>query len=1618
MTTVAILLMVIMSGWGSFAVGPTGFSGTLQAPHTSKAPLVHSQAVVSPLGANGPYFSYFSAYPASGALGTNFSLTSYVYGGTAPYNYTYLNLPLGCKTANQSYLHCKPTVSGQFKIELLAIDSSVNKSYAADNVSILVYGAQVAPFYQVSQGYSAVAVPNQPCAITNASPFYTAYCQNVQYSPNVLAFANGTVGIISTASTDSTSNSCPGAATTTNSRLQELLSTDSGVTFVQQATTLGGSACGQQNAIEPSFSVSSTGVAYGVFVMENYSGAPGTYSSRAGDSIGFITSTDNGTKWSAATVISASGNIARPVLAVDGKSIYVVYEDIQNSSAPIPGGALPISVQFMASLDGGSTWSSPVTMPGWNATQGYNAMSPSVAVNGSGKVAVVYATNRSCVNTVIVVGCVAWGESIAVFTSTNNGSTWSQSGWAATGVGESTCSLGTCDSSFYQSTPDLSATFDQNGSLYVAYSGTMDQKSLAGTTHNYRQSGVSIAFLARGSTVWTSEPLVVPAFGTDLNASNPTLAASSKSVYVAYTEQNGTSGSSNFAESYSEWIGEVPAGTTLPTIVPRPIDMITMPTGLVTNATQGTFFGYSASIAINITGGPMVGYTFPSPVAQSVASSPTYYYVNYTYTASVSLAENTWVGSPLSTPLLFLVFGGTPNMTWQVNLEGVAINSTAVGLEVLDVPTGVPLVSALVSSTKPAYGVVDMAAPSISIPSPYVVYPSTIAQTVSLSYSFSYLVELGFSPNLLPTHGNYGEAYWLGSASPNYATCGNNCWYVYQVEALRYSDYVSASYGSLYEWENYEYASIGNWYAYCVNYSIQIQYNYCGSYLYPYSTSQVNPLAHAPSPQEVPFQIYMPAGATYSPYMYTYGGTTISSINGTGSGSFTGTPSGGAGYYYMPSIIVNGPINETANVGGVASISTTYNETVKAHGLPSGTKYHFTWNGTAYNGTTPNATYVLNQSAGGYTVSNVWAPGASTGWEYFGAVSPAGQVVVPYQPGVNLSYTAYEDVAQPLQTISFHAKGLETGTLWDLEFNGTTYATTTPWENISVHPGIYDAGTSVGASATGTTSYRAASFGPTINISSGEVEINITFSPTYRILVTAATGGTVQETGQNTSSQSLTVWAAPGAQESFVANATPGWSFLGWTGTGAGSYTGNLTTAIVTANGVISETASFSPFPDARFNLTFIESGLPAGTWWTVNLNGVGYSSNQSEMVVGNLYSWVSGSVGRYALSIPYAYLNSTSQTRFFELGAPGLVGTNGTLTPPVLVTYQTEQLTTVESSFGGTALLSVGGVASGQTVWGATGADFQLSEVASPGYTFTGWMGTGSGAYTGSNTSATITVTTTPILEYAEFSAIPPTPTVYYVLNLTLTTSLEAGTVWSLQIHSATGGPTQNYSTTSSYLRISGLQAGTYGISFKNASAPDGLVRYAPSSTIAPSVKIAGNSSLSVGFVSSYFVSVQASIGGRVHPSSGWEAVGTPLSLLAVPDSAAGYTFLGWVGTGSGSYTGTSPTPEITVNGPITEIAQFIPPAPVATKVTTSSGSIWQSSLTLVALGIVGLIIGLAVGLLIFRRNRGGGQPPRGTASESTRKGEGSREGSEVAGSPTAASYSEENEPQVGGVQ
>jgi len=111
--------------------------------------------------------------------------------------------------------------------------------------------------------------------------------------------------------------------------------------------------------------------------------------------------------------------------------------------------------------------------------------------------------------------------------------------------------------------------------------------------------------------------------------------------------------------------------------------------------------------------------------------------------------------------------------------------------------------------------------------------------------------------------------------------------------------------------------------------------------------------------------------------------------------------------------------------------------------------------------------------------------------------------------------------------------------------------------------------------------------------------------------------------------------------------------------------------------------------------------------------------------------------------------------------------------------------------------------------------------------------------------------------------------------------------------------------------------QSGGTGTQYVFANWSDGG---AISHTVAPTV----STTYTANFTTQYYLTMNAGAGGTVSPSSGWYNSGAVVGINATTN--AGYSFSSWTGTGSGSYSGSANPASVTMNGPISQTANFSP--------------------------------------------------------------------------------------------
>lgn len=688
-------------------------------------------------------------------------------------------------------------------------------------------------------------------------------------------------------------------------------------------------------------------------------------------------------------------------------------------------------------------------------------------------------------------------------------------------------------------------------------------------------------------------------------------------------------------------------------------------------------------------------------------------------------------------------------------------------------------------------------------------------------------------------------------------------------------------------------------------------------------------------------------------------------------------------------ITPTGPINETANFQilgictnpsrGSYAPSCTLNETMQFHetGLPAGTQWNVTIDNdqglTATSGSTTAWVSFSDAATRGLVNYTVWTvPSSTPGKVWVGSTSPASPVEIPAGRLVNVSFVL-TTVTSSVFSVAVNETGLNDprGTGWSIDFGSTALGLRAAQTVLAVAGGSYsvdvpsvflDNGSAYYAASLTVEKYSVNESVPTVyatlpsNVSlSGPSLLRVTFALEYLVTVSASPGGSVSPGS---------TWVPLGAALTLLATPASNYHFVGWSGTGPGGMGGTTASLVVTPVGPVSEAATFQWNGAATWSVVVRSVGLPAGTGFTVGFGNQTVSGSGSVTFTGL-------AAGDYAITIPYAYSNASALTRYVgEVSSTSLssagaglltVQSNGTIN----VSYSEQFTVSLSATSGGSI-----GSAAGST-WEDSGATVAATAMPDAGSYFAGWVGSGAGSVSG--TSATIELTVAgPVTEVAQFlpqaSALPATFSVSVEES-----GLPSGISWSVVV----GG--SSITGSGSSLTVA-LPNGSYAVSVPNVTAGYGL-RYAPTSAATTATVSGASAMLTVTFAEQFWVAVSAGSGGATSTASGWVASGTAVELSATP--AAGQQFAGWVGSGSGSYSGASATQSITPTGPVNETATFQPVA-----ATSSSSSASDLGLA-VGVAIAVALVGATAVYLLLRRGRSRPPAPGAAAEAPTRAAE-----------------------------
>lgn len=344
--------------------------------------------------------------------------------------------------------------------------------------------------------------------------------------------------------------------------------------------------------------------------------------------------------------------------------------------------------------------------------------------------------------------------------------------------------------------------------------------------------------------------------------------------------------------------------------------------------------------------------------------------------------------------------------------------------------------------------------------------------------------------------------------------------------------------------------------------------------------------------------------------------------------------------------------------------------------------------------------------------------------------------------------------------------------------------------------------------------------------------------------------------------------------------------------------------AITVPSGGGSVTANFK----TQYQWSFSASGLgedASGTVVTVDGSSYGYSSLSA------VFWWDKGSSHSYAYQ---EYVRTTNNGKRYACHRPPSSAVTVTSSDSRSPSYHAEYKLTVKVSPSGSGSTNP---APG-TYWYDTGSSVSVTASPNTGYVFDRWVLDGNNV--GSSSPIAVTMNDPHILE-AKFTGASCVLEVR-VLRDGAGTGIQGVTV------KIDGSP---YTTSSSGKVSVSVSYGSHSIEVVSPYSPSSGTRYvftrwSDGSTGNPrSVSVTGATSLTAYMKLQYYLTMKTSplTGGSVSPSSGWRDADSRVTISATP--ASDYRFDRWVGSGSGSYTGSSNPAHITMNSPITETANFV---------------------------------------------------------------------------------------------
>ncbi len=348
----------------------------------------------------------------------------------------------------------------------------------------------------------------------------------------------------------------------------------------------------------------------------------------------------------------------------------------------------------------------------------------------------------------------------------------------------------------------------------------------------------------------------------------------------------------------------------------------------------------------------------------------------------------------------------------------------------------------------------------------------------------------------------------------------------------------------------------------------------------------------------------------------------------------------GAPQYYVVGASIKGNVTfataATGNVtldgsGAVVNVEfadTVYAVTLKETGLPKDDGWIASLTGS--DGLQENGTMTSSlgffEPNGTYTWRVLAGPAGYLPETTSGSVTVDGSAVTVDVTFEHLKYA-----------VAFEESGLPSGTSWSVTLNGTKTTSKTAWVNFTV---ANSTGSGYAFTVGKVTNFTSAPSSGTLTVSGAAVVKAIAFhaAPAYNVTFDAL--GLAPGTAWTTTFNGTTITSSAERHVYHVQNYTP-YPFLA-----SSSYGNNATPSSgdVTVNGApVTVSITFT------HSVTFVETGLPLGTNWTVTVNGSLHWSTNTTIV---LWGYANGSVPYTVGSIADYQANASSGSAEVQ-GAP-----------------------------------------------------------------------------------------------------------------------------------------------------------------------------------------------------------------------------------------------------------------------------------------------------------------------------------------------------------------------------